>query len=147
MAFGSAARGDGNTRSDIDLLLVHPAFAQEEGSTGSSERIQPHGLEELEGFPSGRDEGLVHRWQEQLDDLRDKVLEWTGNRLQVVDLSDVEFLRACQERQALMRHVERDGIQLMAPAVGLTWQSGEISWLDPSAPALPRRQMPFDGSG
>ncbi len=59
--FGSAARGDGDTDSDIDILAVHR---------------------------SGRDD---EAWTAQIDDLRDRVIAWTGNPCQIYDLTDIEF--------------------------------------------------------
>jgi predicted nucleotidyltransferase len=55
--FGSAARGDGDSSSDIDVLL-----------------IRPDRLESLE------------RWEEQVDRLRAIVPAWTGNRCQAFDI-------------------------------------------------------------
>jgi predicted nucleotidyltransferase len=61
--FGSLARGEGDTESDIDLLVVRPA---------SVEREDP-------------------AWREQLVKLNERVWEWTGNPLRVIELSEVEF--------------------------------------------------------
>ncbi|MGH7882323.1 MAG: nucleotidyltransferase domain-containing protein, partial [Candidatus Dormibacteraceae bacterium] len=51
--FGSAARADGGTESDIDLLL-----------------IRPEGVESV-------DEG----WNRQMNNLRESIQLWTGNRV------------------------------------------------------------------
>ena len=52
--FGSAARRDGDARSDIDILIVRP-----------------------DGIGEGDD-----AWEYQVDSLREAVLSWTGNRCQ-----------------------------------------------------------------
>lgn len=84
--FGSAARRDGNAASDIDLLLVHPLRPGE--TTPSDGRLidQLHGvLVALSAKPTVSDTSGL--WEEQVDQLRSQVHRWTGNRLQVVDLS------------------------------------------------------------
>ena len=53
--FGSAARGDGDVRSDIDVFVVRPTDVSEDNP----------------------------RWREQLDRLSDHVYAWTGNRAAV----------------------------------------------------------------
>jgi hypothetical protein len=55
--FGSAARGDGDSSSDIDVLLIRP------------DRL-----------------GSLERWEEQVDRLRAIVPAWTGNRCQAFDI-------------------------------------------------------------
>lgn len=67
--FGSAARGDGDERSDIDLLVVRP--------------------DDLDGDDSA--------WVGQLDELRQRIRAWTGNDAQIVELSVRELRRARHE--------------------------------------------------
>lgn len=67
--FGSAARGDGDAGSDIDLLVVRP--------------------DELDGEDP--------EWVAQLDNLRGRVRAWTGNDLQVIELSVRELRRSRTE--------------------------------------------------
>lgn len=67
--FGSAARGDGDAGSDIDLLVVRP--------------------DKLDGEDS--------EWVAQLDNLRRQVRAWTGNDLQVIELSVRELRRSRTE--------------------------------------------------
>jgi predicted nucleotidyltransferase len=68
--FGSAARGDGGTKSDIDLFVVRAGDVDE-------------------------DEPL---WRDQIDDLSDQIQRWTGNHASVVerDESQLASLRATQ---------------------------------------------------
>jgi predicted nucleotidyltransferase len=84
-AFGSAARGDGDERSDIDLMVVRP-----------------------EGVAS--DES---GWEAQIDDLRKLVRAWTGNLAQIVELDREELRRAAARGERLVDEVRRDGIGLM----------------------------------
>jgi predicted nucleotidyltransferase len=72
--FGSAARGDGGTGSDIDLLLVRPRLA-------AGERLI---------------------WARQVRSLAQDVLRWTGNRLQVVDRSTTEVRRLARAGDAMV---------------------------------------------
>ena len=60
--FGSAARGDGDLDSDIDLLIVH-GFAHDPPPA----------------------------WSEQVDELGDRVHAWTGNFMQTYELSTSEL--------------------------------------------------------
>lgn len=83
-AFGSAARGDGDEQSDIDLLVVRP------DAVGSDEP----------------------RWEAQIDHLRQRVLAWTGNRAQIVELDHDELRRATARGELLVGEVRRDGIGL-----------------------------------
>ena len=84
-AFGSAARGDGDERSDIDLLVVRP--------------------QGLGAHESG--------WEAQIDDLRQRVRAWTGNRAQIVELDRDELRRATARGERLVGEVRRDGIGLV----------------------------------
>jgi hypothetical protein len=63
--FGSAARGDGDTGSDIDLLVVRPATVDEEDPV----------------------------WREQLDRLALHVQSWTGNHAGIIELGEAELDR------------------------------------------------------
>ncbi len=68
--FGSTARGDGSTHSDIDLFVVRPTDVDEDETS----------------------------WREQIDDLRDRIRRWTGNHASVIerDESQLARLRAAQ---------------------------------------------------
>lgn len=58
--FGSAARGDGDVASDIDLVVVRPRGIDEEDE----------------------------RWQEQLSQLAGAVRAWTGNVASIIELDE-----------------------------------------------------------
>jgi predicted nucleotidyltransferase len=92
--FGSAARGDGDQNSDIDVVLVHPMFPGEllpksarlsqllEAWAATTSARSPTGLL---ATPLGKKH--VAAWDRQVDRLHADVFSWTGNRLQVIDLS------------------------------------------------------------
>jgi predicted nucleotidyltransferase len=86
--FGSAARGDGDIRSDIDIFVVRPAGVAEE------------------------DPG----WREQLERLSDDVHAWTGNRAAISDVSTDDVRRLRRERPPVVDELLRDAITLTGPA-------------------------------
>jgi predicted nucleotidyltransferase len=57
--FGSAARGDGGSASDIDLLVIRPSGVDDDNTA----------------------------WRTQLADLKDRIGRWTGNHAQIVELA------------------------------------------------------------
>lgn len=63
--FGSAARGDGDTESDIDLFIVRRDEIEEDDA----------------------------RWREQIDDLATSVRRWTGNHAGIAEVSEPETRR------------------------------------------------------
>jgi len=95
--FGSAARGDGDAASDIDLLIVHP------------ERV-----------------GTLDRWDEQVDRLREGVHAWTGNRCQAVDIGRTRLWEHVRARDPIVAAWLADGLlvfgepleQLVGPPLG-----------------------------
>lgn len=82
--FGSMARGDGDTDSDIDLFLVR-----------------------LDTVPDD-----APGWREQVDGLSEKVFAWTGNRLGVSEVSEHDVRSLRKRRPSIVQDLERDGIQL-----------------------------------
>ena len=82
--FGSTARGDGDTQSDIDLLIVRPAGVDDE------------------------DDG----WRAQIDGLADAVHTWTGNHAGIVELSEAEFGALPVRRPAILDDLRADSIDL-----------------------------------
>jgi predicted transcriptional regulator len=82
--FGSTARGDGDTHSDIDLFVVRPAATPEED-------------------PS---------WREQLDGLASKIERWTGNRAAVLEAAEAELARLAAERPPIVDELLSDALLL-----------------------------------
>jgi predicted nucleotidyltransferase len=85
--FGSAARGDGDTRSDIDIFVVRPVRVSE-------------------GEP---------RWRAQLDRLSDQVHAWTGNHAALSEVSAADVRRLRRERPPVVEELRRDAITLAGP--------------------------------
>jgi len=82
--FGSAARGDGDARSDIDLLIVRPADVDPE----------------------------VAEWRGQIDDLADLVRRWTGNHAGIAEIGEGELSRLRKDRPPVVEEVREDAVDL-----------------------------------
>lgn len=85
--FGSAARGDGNTASDIDIFVVRPRDVPDD---------DPH-------------------WREQLDRLSDHVLAWTGNHAGLSEVSETDVPRLRRERPPVVEQLSHDAITVAGP--------------------------------
>jgi predicted nucleotidyltransferase len=82
--FGSAARGDGDASSDIDLLVVRPADVESEDPP----------------------------WRDQLDALAGQVRRWTGNAAGIAEVSAGELPRLRKDRPPVVEEVGEDAIDL-----------------------------------
>jgi predicted nucleotidyltransferase len=82
--FGSAARRDGDTTSDLDILVVHHADTDPEDS----------------------------RWRRQLDELAADAHRWTGNAVAYVVLSEDELAAAVERNERIVESWREDGIHL-----------------------------------
>ncbi len=80
--FGSTARGDGDTASDIDLFLVRPADAEED------------------------------LWAEQVNGLADSIRAWTGNNAGIVEVSEDELSELRESPPPVFGELRRDAIDL-----------------------------------
>lgn len=111
--FGSAARGDGNVHSDIDLLLVRAPVAGESGPRRSSDTLAKvvagHGSEFAVDQLTKRQ---ASRWPQQVGTLHELVPAWTGNPLQVVEMSTVEWADHRRWRTPLFTEIDRDAVQV-----------------------------------
>jgi len=87
--FGSAARGDGSTGSDIDVFLVR------------------------RGEVSGED---AH-WRGQVDRLVDLVVSWTGNHTGIAEVAEQELVRLRLDRPRVVEELERDAVTLVGSAL------------------------------
>lgn len=82
--FGSAARGDGDTSSDIDLFVVRPASVGEETAA----------------------------WRSQVERLTGDVRRWTGNHATVIEQDEADIRRMGRSKAPVVKELERDGIDL-----------------------------------
>ena len=85
--FGSAARRDGTTRSDLDVLVLRPDTVS---------------LDD----PS---------WRSQLDDTASRVERWSGNRLSWVEFDLGTFTGMITNSDPLVSELRRDAHWLVAP--------------------------------
>ncbi len=82
--FGSAARGDGHTDSDVDLLIVRPNAVPE-------------------------DDGA---WREQLHLLAEKIERWSGNHASLHELSPVQLAAAVRRKEPIVASLGEQSITL-----------------------------------
>ena len=82
--FGSTARGDGDSASDVDLLIVRPDGVDDE------------------------DAG----WRQQVEELADAVLSWTGNTAGIIELSAAELAAHRNAPPTIFTDLHQDGIDL-----------------------------------
>ncbi|HET7443426.1 MAG TPA: MarR family transcriptional regulator [Solirubrobacterales bacterium] len=87
--FGSAARGDGSTESDVDVFVVRPADvdADHEG------------------------------WRAQIDTFAESIYSWSGNfaGISEVGVDELELLR--RERPPVLDELERDSLRISGPSL------------------------------
>lgn len=82
VVFGSFARGQADSESDIDIVLVRPRDVHEDDP----------------------------RWREALDRWRDHVGRLAGNRIELLEVSESEVPRRLRSRKPLWADIQRDGI-------------------------------------
>lgn len=87
--FGSAARGDGNTHSDIDLFAVRKS---------GIERQDPD-------------------WRDQVDFLGWQIERWAGNPARIVEVGQEEIGRLKKERPPVVDELLADAIVLSGPDI------------------------------
>lgn len=87
--FGSTARGDGNTASDVDLLIVRSG-------------------------PVTTDDPA---WRSQLDGLEDRIESWTGNQASILERSVEELKQLAAHDRPILRVVRAEGVVLTGPAI------------------------------
>ncbi|MFN3007547.1 nucleotidyltransferase domain-containing protein [Mycolicibacterium wolinskyi] len=88
--FGSAARGDGDATSDIDILLIRPDDVPNEDPL----------------------------WDKQVDDLRERVWKWTGNRCHAFELDRHRLAEHVVAKDPLVDALLRDAIDLAGRDLG-----------------------------
>ncbi len=84
LLFGSAARGDGDAESDIDLLIIRPRLSAAEET----------------------------RWVAQLGELESHAFMWTGNEINIVDFDAQDVARLWRHRDRFLPLIAEEGIQL-----------------------------------
>jgi predicted nucleotidyltransferase len=84
--FGSAARGEGTEQSDIDIFLVLPA--------------------------SDLDSAAVDIWERQTEVLTEKIMAWSGNRCDVIEMEAAEISSAVERDDLLVRDLREQAVLL-----------------------------------
>lgn len=127
--FGSASRADGDEKSDVDLLLVRLPFAGERRPRRSQDGVLSH-LVDIMTANAVVQPGVTvdpNRWDGQVDRLRGSVQRWTGNSLQVIELSFYEWWEPTGSHASLLAEVRRDAVELIRssslPPIPLTGAS------------------------
>jgi predicted nucleotidyltransferase len=111
--FGSAARHDGDSESDIDLLLVRPSTHSE---ISEKQRNNPV----LAGIEFGVTaltsrillESQLDVWEKSIDKLRGRVRLWSGNPLQVVDISSTVWAEHRHNKTEIYNNIKIDEVRL-----------------------------------
>ncbi|MEX1141136.1 MAG: nucleotidyltransferase domain-containing protein [Thermoleophilaceae bacterium] len=85
--FGSAARGEADIASDIDLVLVRPR------DVAADDR----------------------RWRDQVDELSDAVHLWTGNRAGISEIDEQKVERLRKESPPIVTALRSDAVTLFGP--------------------------------
>jgi predicted nucleotidyltransferase len=83
--FGSAARGDGSSSSDIDLLVLRSSAMSGDDPT----------------------------WRQQLDELAEHVSKWSGNDCQILEYSSSELAELVHAGDPLIDELRRDSIAVV----------------------------------
>jgi hypothetical protein len=119
--FGSAARGDGDVRSDIDLLLIRAPVAGEtdprRNSGGLAEAVAGYASEFMSNQLTVRQ---ASKWARQVGQLHELVPAWSGNPLQVVEMPTYEWADHRRRRTALFAEIDRDAVQVAGKAPWMT---------------------------
>jgi predicted nucleotidyltransferase len=84
--FGSAARGDGDVNSDIDVIVVRPNDAEEE------------------------------LWEQQVTDLGAAITRWSGNGAAILDYSGAELVDLSRQGEPILAAIRNEGIHLAGAA-------------------------------
>jgi predicted nucleotidyltransferase len=87
--FGSVARGDGDTTSDIDLFVV---------------RTESVSVED-------------EQWRAQLDDLATHIRRWTGNHASIADIGEGQLRELGRAERPIVRELRKDAISLYGPSI------------------------------
>lgn len=83
--FGSAARGDGDTASDVDLFIVRAEYVDEDDE----------------------------QWQAQMHRLSDDVERWTGNHAGIAEVSEADVRKLRRDRPRVVDEISKDAIVLV----------------------------------
>lgn len=122
--FGSAARGDGDSRSDIDVLLVHVPFPDDPKPPRQARLWDS--LAQKWSEPVSVSAAEVRRWSGHVDRLRQNIQAWTGNPAQIIDVSWAEWVEH-EDSPEIFEEIRRDGIDVTPKSAVASFLSAEGS--------------------
>jgi predicted nucleotidyltransferase len=82
--FGSAARGEGDVHSDVDLLIVRPRQVDAESN----------------------------QWRTQIDELAESIRRWTGNHADIIEISEDDLPHLRRNPPPVIAQIREDAIDL-----------------------------------
>lgn len=82
VVFGSFARGEADSESDIDVVVVRPLDVEEDDPP----------------------------WRQEIDGWREHVSRLAGNRVEILEISEHDMPRLLRSRKPLWTEVQRDGM-------------------------------------
>jgi predicted nucleotidyltransferase len=111
--FGSAARQDGDSTSDIDLLLVRPpTLAEFNDAKKRKPVIEGIGIWAKAWTSRTLSDAQVKKWDASTDNLHGLVRRWTGNPLHVVSLSGVEWSEHRRKKSEIYQNIRKEEVRL-----------------------------------
>ncbi|MGC8499154.1 MAG: nucleotidyltransferase domain-containing protein [Acidimicrobiales bacterium] len=115
--FGSAARGDGDETSDIDVLFVRPATVSETLADQSSKQKRSGALATSAAIlaPAGVPQWgapALTQFESDLARLDEEVRAWSGNAMQPVVRSTLEWDREVRSRHDTATEILWEGLTL-----------------------------------
>ena len=111
--FGSAARHDGGPESDIDLLLVHPNLPGDPRPSRRDKGLWAAVNDLMLSLASQAPvPGGDATWHSEVDELRGQVQRWTGNSLQVLDISFWQWIDLRNSNPALFEQISHESVTM-----------------------------------
>jgi predicted nucleotidyltransferase len=111
--FGSGARQEGNAESDIDLLIIRPSTLSEVNEAQKNKSLWAAvGIWTDVISTRVMSTTQVKNWEANVDRLHDLVRRWTGNPLQVVNISAIEWSDLRRKKSPTYMNIVRDEIRL-----------------------------------
>jgi len=87
--FGSAARGDGTSESDIDVFIVRPRGRGEDDPA----------------------------WEKQIDELGDRIFAWTGNHAGIAEVGEQSLATSRKDKLPVLAEIKSDAVELGGKSV------------------------------
>lgn len=102
--FGSAARGDGGVKSDIDILIIRPNRLRPSIRGDELSEIVEH------------QKSYSEMWSTQLLELSHWVFRWSGNRASLIQLSLSQFQEMVERDEPIVESLRNDARYIWGPS-------------------------------